>query len=118
MDDNTKVISFDEKKESKKEVAIGVYVHKFRKPFKYEGETYDEMHFDLEGLSGQDIVDIENEMNLEKEFSIAAELSKNLQARIAAKAAGVNSELIKAMPIKDFNKITNEVRDFLLDTGF
>ncbi len=116
MEDNKKVIDIEQKQEEK--TPVGVYVHKFRKPFEYEGKTYSEMHFDFEGLSGQDIVDTENEMNLEKEFAISAELSKNIQARIAAKAAGINSEVIKAMPIRDFNKITNEVRDFLLDTGF
>ena len=34
------------------------------------------------------------------------------------KGAGIGSDVLDAMPIKDFNRITNAARSFLIDTGY
>ena len=96
----------------------GVYTHVFKKPFEYEGKTYTELTFNFERLSGRDMVSIETEMQMNNEYAIAPEVSRSFQAKMAAKAAGIGSDVLDAMPIKDFNRITNAARSFLIDTGF
>ena len=96
----------------------GVYTHVFKKPFEYEGKTYTELTFNFERLSGRDMVSIETEMQMNNEYALAPEISRRFQGKMAAKAAGIGSDVLEAMPLKDFNKITNAARSFLIDTGF
>ena len=96
----------------------GVYTHVFKKPFEYEGKTYTELTFNFERLSGRDMVSIETEMQMNNEYALAPEISRSFQGKMAAKAAGIGSDVLEAMPLKDFNKITNAARSFLIDTGF
>ena len=91
----------------------GVYTHTFKKPFEYAGET-----FDFEKMTGRDMVSIETEMQMNNEYCLAPEVSRSFQAKMAAKAAGIGSDVLDAMPIKDFNRITNAARSFLIDTGY
>lgn len=101
-----------------KEGDTGVYTHVFKKPFEYEGQTYTELTFNFERLSGRDMVSIETEMQMANEYALAPEISRSFQGKMAAKAAGIGSDVLEAMPLKDFNKITNAARSFLIDTGF
>ena len=96
----------------------GVYTHVFKKPFEYEGKTYSELTFNFERLTGKDMVSIETEMQMNNEYALAPEISRSFQAKMAAKAAGIGSDVLEAMPIKDFNRITNAARGFLIDTGY
>lgn len=96
----------------------GVYVHKFSRPFTYEGITYETMEFPFERLTGRDMVKIEAEMQAQGEYAVAAEISRSFQAHMAARAAGVHPDVLEAMPINEFNRITNAARDFLIATGF
>lgn len=97
---------------------VGVYTHTLKKPFTYEGKTYEKMTFNFERLTGRDMVSIEAEMQAKNEFALAPEISRIFQAKMAAKATGIGDDVIKALPIKDFNKITNAARNFLIDTGY
>ena len=96
----------------------GVYTHTFKKPFEYEGKTYEELTFDFEHLKGRDMVAIENEMQGASEYALAPEISTSYQSKMAARAAGIGSDVLEAMPLKDFNKITGAARRFLLDSGY
>lgn len=96
----------------------GVYTHVFKKPFEYEGKTYETLTFDFERLTGRDMVSIEAEMQMNNEYALAPEISRSFQAKMAAKAAGIGADVLDAMPIKDFNRITNAARGFLIDTGY
>lgn len=96
----------------------GVYTHTFKKPFEYAGETYTALTFDFEKMTGRDMVSIETEMQMNNEYCLAPEVSRSFQAKMAAKAAGIGSDVLDAMPIKDFNRITNAARSFLIDTGY
>lgn len=105
---------------------VGVYfmefgnlrTHTFKKPFEYAGETYTTLTFDFEKMTGRDMVSIETEMQMNNEYCLAPEVSRSFQAKMAAKAAGIGSDVLDAMPIKDFNRITNAARSFLIDTGY
>lgn len=97
---------------------IGAYVHEFKKTYTYEDKTYTRLVFDFEKLIGDDLVAIENEMAAVGEYALSPEISTSFLYRLAAKAAGVGSDVIAHMPIRDFGKIKNKSRDFLISTGF
>ena len=126
MEDIKKTENAQEKtEETKAEVAVvtdsdtpqGAYVHKFQKPYTYEDKTYIELVFDFEKLIGDDLVAIENEMAAVGEFALSPEISTSFLYRLAARAAGVGSDVISSLPIRDFGKIKNKSRDFLVSTG-
>lgn len=96
----------------------GAYVHEFTKPYTFEEKTYTRLVFDFEKLIGDDLVAIENEMATVGEYALSPEISTSFLYRLAAKAAGVGSDVIAHMPIRDFGKIKNKSRDFLISTGF
>ena len=96
----------------------GAYVHEFTKPYTFEEKTYTKLVFDFEKLIGDDLVAIENEMAAVGEYALSPEISTSFLYRLAAKAAGVGSDVIAHMPIRDFGNIKNESRDFLISTGF
>ena len=112
--------------EARAEVAVvtdsdtpeGAYVHEFTKPYTFEDKTYTRLIFDFEKLIGDDLVAIENEMAAVGEYALSPEISTSFLYRLAAKAAGVGSDVIAHMPIRDFEKIKNKSRDFLISTGF
>lgn len=115
------VITLDTAKDAAEKPAeggTGVYKHVFKKPFEYAGRTYTELTFNFERLTGRDMVAIETEMQANSEYALASEISLNFQGKLAAKAAGIGSDVMEAMPLKDFNKITNAARSFLLDSGY
>lgn len=96
----------------------GVYTHKFRKPFEYEGVTYTDLTFQFDRLRGEDMLAVEKEMQGSSDFALTPEISLNFQSKIAARASGIGSDVIEAMPMKDFNAITGAARRFLLDSGY
>lgn len=112
--------------EARAEVAVvtnsdtpeGAYVHEFTKLYTFEDKTYTRLVFDFEKLVGDDLVAIENEMAAVGEYALSPEISTSFLYRLAAKAAGVGSDVIAHMPIRDFGKIKNKSRDFLISTGF
>lgn len=99
------------------DTTTGAYVHEFKKPYTYEDKTYTKLVFDFEKLIGDDLVAIENEMAAVGEFALSPEISTSFLYRLAAKAAGVGSDVIAHLPIRDFGKIKNKSRDFLVSTG-
>lgn len=92
-------------------------VYVLKKPFEYAGKKYEKLEFDFESLIGQDMVDIENEMAAIGEYVLSPEISTSFLLRLAGKAAGVGSDVIAHLPIRDFGKVKNMSRDFLVETG-
>jgi len=126
MEDIKKTANEQAAEERKEEVKVvtdsdtpeGAYVHEFTKPYTFEDKTYTKLVFDFEKLIGDDLVAIENEMAAVGEYALSPEISTSFLYRLAAKAAGVGSDVIAHMPIRDFGKIKNKSRDFLISTGF
>lgn len=96
----------------------GTYTHTFRRPVKFEDKTYKALTFYWDRLTGADMISIENEMQDMNEYALSPEMSASFLAKMAAKAAGVGSDFIEALPVPDFTKIRNEARSFLLSTGY
>lgn len=95
-----------------------IYEHIFRRPFDYEGKTYKQLTFDFEHLTGHDIINTDAEMAANGRYALSPEISRDFQAKLSARAAGIESDAIEAMNAADFLKITNSARNFLLDVGF
>lgn len=104
--------------ESDTPIPQGAYVHVFTKPYVYEDKTYTKLVFDYEKMIGDDLVAVENEMAAVGEYALSPEISTSFLYRLAARAAGVASDVIVHLPIRDFGKIKNKSRDFLISMGF
>lgn len=104
--------------DTKGKVPDGAYVINLAKPYTYEDKTYNKFVFDFEGLIGEDLVDIETEMTAVGEFALSPEISTSFLYRMAAKAAGVGSDVILHLPIREFGKVKNKAQSFLISTGF
>lgn len=72
------------------------------------------MTFYYENLTGDDLEAIEAEMQAQNLYALSPEISGAFQSRLAARAAGVASDEIRHLPMKDYMKIKNSARDFLL----
>jgi hypothetical protein len=92
------------------------YTHKFRKPFEYQGKTYNELTFEWGKLTGKDGLAIENELQQLGKAVIVPTFSGEYLIRIAARACTVplGADVFEIMPIADYNKIRSAARSFLL----
>lgn len=86
------------------------------RPVAYENDTYRELSFDFDKLTGEDSLSIENELQAQGKFVVAPTFSGEYLVRMAARACTVKigQDLIRALPISDYNRIRNAARSFLL----
>ncbi len=101
-----------------KETPKGVYVHKFATAFEYEGKKFVTLNFDFGSLTGQDMISIEEEMSSQNKYIITPEIDSDFMIRLAAKASGVSSDTLMALPLREFTKIRNKTRDFLINAAY
>lgn len=92
-----------------------VYSHEFKIPFEYEGQKYKTITFNFKKLTGADFIAVENEMTNNGEYALDPTLSRSYLSKLASKASGIPSDVVEAMPARDFKKITDAVRNFLAD---
>lgn len=85
-------------------------------PVSYEGATFTELCFDWDKLTGEDSLSIENELQAQGKFVVAPTFSGEYLVRMAARActAKIGQDLIRALPISDYNRIRSAARSFLL----
>lgn len=82
-----------------------------------KGEEVTELHFDLENLTGADVIAAEREYRLiEKDGGVMLPdmYSKNYQSILASKAAKVSHDVITSLPLNQFTNITMHVQNFLM----
>jgi hypothetical protein len=105
-----------ENEKALKENSIGVYTHRFKKPIMYNGKEYEELNFDFDSLSGQDILNIDSEMEMLGVNIAVRELNSRYQMAFAAKACKepIGSDIFTLMRVPDFLRITRKVKTFLL----
>lgn len=97
--------------------AEGGYLHKFKKPFLWQGKEYDTLLFDFESLSGRDMNNIERELAITEGITvISPTMSGPFLMNMAAKAAGIGYDMLLAMPIFEANRIRSKARSFLLSS--
>ena len=124
MSENTNkkdIIDAEEFAVAEKEAALSTdtYVHKLEKPFEFEGKTYEELTFDWGGLTGEDSLAIENEMQSHGRVIITPEFSGHYLSCMAARActAKVGTDFLSALPLREFNAIRSKARSFLMHTA-
>lgn len=111
----TGTVDFAEKKAAKEESQN--YTHKFASPVEMEGKKYTTLTFYFDKLTGDDIEAVEAELQDQNKYVLSPEISSAFQCILAAKAAGVASDDIRRLPVKDYMKIKNKARSFLIAAG-
>ena len=111
----TGTVDFAEKKAAKEESMN--YTHKFSSPVEMEGKKYTTLTFYFDKLTGDDIEAVEAELQDQNKYVLSPEISSAFQCILAAKAAGVASDDIRRLPVKDYMKIKNKARNFLIAAG-
>jgi len=92
------------------------FTHKFRKPFLYEKKEFTELTFDFDELTGQDAVDIEDELAALGINLVAPEFSTEYHMRMLAKACTekIGYDAFLQMPLSSFSRIKRNARNFML----
>ena len=112
--------------EAQAKESVGNYTLKLKKPFTYEGQTFDELNFDFEGLTGDDALAIEDELQAIGKPTISPTFSGQFLVRMAARACTntiidasgkprrIGDDALRALPIFEFNRVRGKARSFLL----
>jgi len=85
---------------------------KLKKPLEYNGKKYEEIEYDLDGLTGDDMLVAEAEMLAGGTISPVPDLSKVYQANVFARAAKIDSAMMRKLSAKDFSNATTAVMAF------
>ena len=112
----TGIVSMENKKKEKKTSAN--YTHKFSEPVEIGGKKFAELTFYFDRLSGEDVEAIEEELQDQNKYVLTPEVSSVFQTMLAARAAGVGADEIRRLKIKDYMKIKNQARSFLIESGY
>ena len=98
------------------DLAPALFTHTFKKPFTYEGKTYETMSFDFDSLNGKDVLAIMQEIRLRGISLAARTFDVEYQYRYAARCCKekIGSDVIAALPARDFDRICGAVQRFLL----
>lgn len=94
------------------------YTHTFRQPALIRGEKVKTLNFLFEELTGEDLELAEMEVQDRGIVVITAETSSPLLIALAARAANVPADDLSRLPLGEYTKIKNAVRDFLVQTGY
>ena len=98
----------------------GIVVIQLRTPLDYNGNLYHEIRMDLEGLTGKDGLDVENELMARKKGPVIfGAMNSDYLLCIAAKACAranqpIGADAFQTMRLKDTEMIKQTVRNFLL----
>lgn len=112
----TGIINLSDKKKQNKKNAN--YTHKFSEPVEIEGKKFTELTFYFDRLCGEDVEAIEEELQDQNKYVLTPEVSSAFQTMLAARAAGVGADEIRQLKIKDYMKIKNQARSFLIESGY
>jgi hypothetical protein len=102
--------------EANADSAPAAYVHHFKKPFEYNGKTYDELGFRFDDLTGEDSLAIEAELQAKGIMVVAPTFNGEYLMRVAARACteDIGTDGFKRMRIVDFERIRSRTRNFLM----
>lgn len=83
------------------------------KAISYQDKELKQLDINLEDLTGQDLLDVEEQLKRKNITVNAWEYSRVFLLAVAAHAARVPMEAMKTMNVKDFTAVINEVLSFL-----
>lgn len=89
------------------------YYIKFRKPYKFDGETYEGVDLSgLEDLSALDMIQTQRTMERSGSISVLPEMSLEYACIFASKATKMPVEFFQELPPKEAIKVKNRVTNF------
>ena len=88
--------------------------HIFSKEYEFEGQTFTELEFDLESLTGRDVSAAKREWSRSGNYAPLMTADMDFCVFLAAKAAKKPIEFMEGLPAKDFCAIGQQVAGFLL----
>lgn len=105
--------------EAKQETDVAVYTHKLKKAITWEDKTYEELTFQWDKLTGTDHLAIEAELMMRGQTLVLPEYTGEFLCRMAARACTgpLPVDVIKKLPIREFQTICKKARSFLLRAG-
>lgn len=86
----------------------------FSKPYEFEGETYEDIEFDLDSLKGSDISAVKRTFSNAGGYSPVPATDSDFCALILARVTKKPVEFFTEMPAKDYCALTQRVSNFLL----
>lgn len=90
-------------------------IYKLSKPTMINGEEMTEISYDIEGLTGNDVAQAIKDLAKQNIIVTLTETDQNYHAALFAIASGLDYMDIRNLPLKDFMKVCNIVRDFFLE---
>ena len=98
--------------------AENLFTLKFKKPFTYDGVDYDELQFDFDGLTGNDSLEIEKELNRMGQQLAVPAFSGEFITRMIARActAPIGNDAAKMMSMRDWHRLRAKARNFLMSS--
>jgi formylmethanofuran dehydrogenase subunit E-like metal-binding protein len=90
---------------------------KLSKPVEWEGKTYEELTMDYEGMTGKDMEAIDDELSAVGIIVANPNINHRYHRILAARAAKVPSDMLRELPLRDYQKVTATARSFLLATA-
>ena len=116
MDDKKEVVveNTEEKKvvakekENENEVIL-------KTPITYDNVEYERLVFDVQSISGRDLIEIQTDMKLAGiPLTSSMLIDEAYLARIAAKASGVELEVVESLKLKDFRSVVNKISGLMM----
>lgn len=79
-------------------------------PIQWEDKEYKELELDINNIKGRDLIEIQTDMKLSG-IPLASNMAVDeaYLARVAAKASGLDTEIIEALQFTDFRRVINIV---------
>lgn len=113
-------------KEAKAGPDIMTYTHTFKTPFEFRGHTVTELTFDWGALTGADHQAIEDDMLRHGYTLVTPSFTGPFLAGMVVRACTdrddkgiriVDADMLRALPIRDYQKICMSAQRFLLHLG-
>ena len=108
---------------ARQEPDAGSYTHTLKEPYRWKEHTFETLTFDWTSLTGQDHLEIENELTMKGRMLVSPSFSGDFLAGMAARSCTerdekgkrlIDTQAILKMPMRDFQTITRKARGFLL----
>ena len=99
------------------------YVHALKEPITYMGITYETLTFEWGALTGADYLAVENDLLRRGKTVVVPEFNSDFLCGMAVRACKerdpdgfrvLSTKVMSALPLRDFKKICQSARNFLL----
>lgn len=81
-----------------------------KNPIIWDKVEYKKLEFDISELTGRDLIEIQTDMKLSGiPLTSSMSIDEAYIARIAAKASGVDLEVVEALKFPDFRAVINKI---------